>query len=122
MSYDSNNIFAKIIKGDIPSNKVYEDDKVLAFKDINPRAPIHILVIPKGSYENFHDFAKKASLQEQAAIFNAVKSVVKSQGIEETGYRVIANTGKNGGQEVPHFHFHILGGGFVGNMPPLFKG
>ncbi len=114
--YDSNNIFAKILRGEIPCGKVYEDDHVLAFKDINPQAPVHILVIPKGAYVSISDFGAKASAAEIKVFFDAVSKIAAEQGLSEDGFRTITNTGANGGQEVPHFHLHILGGRRLGPM------
>lgn len=114
--YDDNNIFAKILKGDIPCDKVYEDDFVLAFNDISPQAPVHILVIPKGKYISIDDFGANADAQEIKAFFVAVDKIAKEKGIAEEGFRSIANTGTNGGQEVPHFHLHLLGGKKIGAM------
>lgn len=114
--YDTTNIFAKILRGEIPCTKVYEDPHVLAFKDINPKAPVHILVIPKGAYVSITDFGAKASAEEIAAFYRAVSKVAGSAGVADSGFRVIANTGVNGGQEVPHFHVHILGGRHMGAM------
>lgn len=102
-------IFCKIIKGEIPSDKVYEDDKVLAFKDINPEAPVHILVIPKEHIESVNTVNDKNS-QVIAHIFEVISKIAKEQGIDKDGYRVISNTGDNAGQSVHHIHFHILGG------------
>ena len=116
MSYDDNNIFAKILRGDIPCDRVYEDDHTLAFKDINPATPVHVLVLPKGAYTSNDDFAEKASDEEVAALHRAIAKVAEISGVKESGYRVIANCGSNGGQEVPHLHFHVLGGGPVGPM------
>lgn len=116
MGYDDNNIFAKILRGDIPCKKVYEDDHVLAFQDIAPKAPVHILVIPKGKYESISDFGAKGSPEEVKGFYAAVSKIAAEQGLGETGFRVIANTGLNGGQEVPHFHVHILGGKKLGPM------
>lgn len=116
MSYDSNNIFAKILRGEIPCKKVYEDDHVLAFHDIAPQAPSHILVLPKGPYRDMSDFTAAASADEITALFRAVGKVAKEQGLDETGYRVISNCGANGGQEVPHLHLHLLGGRRLGRM------
>ncbi len=115
-TYDNNNIFAKILRGEIPCNKVYEDDHVLAFHDLYPKAPVHILVIPKGQYVAIDDFGTKASPEEIKAFFAAISKIAEEHGIAETGFRSIANTGSNGGQEVPHFHMHLLGGGPVGPM------
>lgn len=116
MSYDQNNIFAKILRGDIPCKKVYEDDQVLAFHDIAPAAPTHILVIPKGAYISIDDFGANASAEEIKALYAAVAKISEEQGLKSEGFRVIANTGLNGGQEVPHFHLHILGGRKLGPM------
>ena len=114
--YDSNNIFAKILRGEIPCSKIYEDDYALAFNDIQPKAPVHALVIPKGAYESISDFSQNAPPEEIAGFFHAVGAVVKTLGVEGNGFRCIANTGLNGGQEVPHFHMHILGGRALGPM------
>ncbi len=111
-----NNIFAKIIRGEIPCDKVYEDEYVLAFKDIHPKAKVHLLVIPKGPYVSSQDFGEKASDAEIAALNRAVSKVAKAAGVAVTGYRVIANTGADGRQEVPHYHLHILGGQNMGTM------
>lgn len=116
MSYDENNIFAKILRGEIPCDKVYEDDHVLAFHDVNPQAPVHILVIPKGSYVSVADFGEKAGAEEAAALWRAVSKIASDENLIEGGFRIIANTGENGGQEVPHFHIHILGGKALGPM------
>ncbi len=116
MTYDDNNIFAKIVRGEIPCGKVYEDENVLAFKDINPQAPVHILVIPKGKYVSAVDFGVKASAEEVKALYAAVAKIAAEQGLEAEGFRLIANTGLNGGQEVPHFHVHMLGGRKLGPM------
>ena len=99
MTYDSNNIFARILRGEIPCTKVYEDDTVLAFNDVHPQAPIHVLVIPKGPYVSFADFSAKAKDGEIAHYF----------GVEESGYRLVANHGEDSRGEVPHLHIHILG-------------
>ncbi len=116
MKYDSNNIFAKIIRGEIPAQKVYEDDKVLAFYDISKIAPIHVLVIPKGEYLDFSDFSSKASLEEISYFFKKVGEVIKILEIENSGFRLISNMGKDGNQTVFHFHVHILSGK---NLGPL---
>jgi len=107
--YDTNNIFAKIIRGEIPCDKVYEDDKILAFNDINPKAPVHILVIPKGEYRSFDDFIAKASKEEVIYFFKKVQEIAKKKGVSKSGYRIVANHGKKAGQIVFHFHIHILG-------------
>ncbi|PZP54823.1 MAG: histidine triad nucleotide-binding protein [Micavibrio aeruginosavorus] len=116
MTYDDNNIFARILRGEIPSRKIYEDDFVLAFHDAFPKAPVHALVIPKGKYLNIDDFNAKASDAEILAFYRAIPKVVKEIGVSENGFRTIANTGSNGGQEVPHFHLHIVGGKTLGAM------
>lgn len=110
MAYDSNNIFARILRGEIPCSKVYEDDHVLAFNDIHPQAPVHVLVIPKQAYESYDDFSAKASDAEIAAVTRATGEIARQQGLDRTGYRLIANVGPDSHQEVPHFHLHILGG------------
>ncbi|MFP4313165.1 MAG: histidine triad nucleotide-binding protein [Alphaproteobacteria bacterium] len=114
--YDENNIFAKILRGDIPCDKVYEDEHVLAFNDISPQAPIHILVIPKGSYISIDDFGVRASTPEITAFYAAISKIAEEKGLKSDGFRCIANTGLNGGQEVPHFHMHILAGKRLGPM------
>ncbi len=114
--YDENNIFARILRGEIPSSKVYEDEHALAFHDINPQAPVHILVIPKGPYVSWDDFSERASPEEIAGFVKAVGHVARSQGMVTRGYRLLANVGRNGGQEVPHLHVHIFGGGPLGPM------
>ena len=116
MSYDDQNIFAKIIRGEIPCDKVYEDDHVLAFNDIAPQAPVHVLVIPKGAYVSIDDFGQNGSVEEVAAFYQAVSKIVKDLGLDKKGFRSIANTGDYGGQEVPHFHLHLLGGKRIGAM------
>ncbi len=115
-TYDTQNIFARILRGDIPCQKVYEDDHVLAFRDIQPKAPTHILVIPKGAYIDIADFGARASSDEIAAFFRAVAKISEQENVINTGFRSIANTGLNGGQEVPHFHLHLLGGKHIGPM------
>ena len=116
MTYDSNNIFAKILRGEIPCKKIDEDEHTLSFADINPQAPVHILVIPKGAYCDWADFAATASAVEMAAFTNAIPRVAELTGSSTTGYRVISNTGLNSHQEVPHLHMHVLGGGPVGPL------
>jgi histidine triad (HIT) family protein len=118
MSYNPQNIFAKILRGEIPYAKIYEDEHVLAFNDINPQAPLHILVIPKGAYISIDEFGAQASAAEIKAFFAAIDKIVDAQGLKENGFRCIANTGDHGGQEVPHFHMHILGGKVMGRMVP----
>ena len=114
--YDDANIFAKILRGDIPAKKVYEDDWALAFHDINPLAPVHILVIPKGPYVSWDDFSERASDEELAGFVRAVGKVAREQQLVVQGYRLLANTGKRAGQEVPHLHVHIFGGQPLGPM------
>ena len=109
--YDKNNIFAKILRKEIPCQIVYEDDKVLFFYDINPQAKIHVLGIPKVKVIDFIDFIKNLNQEDIQHFFLKVNYVVKKLGIEKTGFKIITNNGKNAGQEVPHFHVHILGGG-----------
>lgn len=116
MTYDNQNIFAKILRGEIPCDKVYEDEHVLAFNDITPQAPVHILVIPKGSYVSIDDFGENGSAEEVAAFYKAVGQIAKDAGLIENGFRSIANTGTHGGQEVPHYHLHLLGGKRIGTM------
>ncbi|MBL4803897.1 MAG: histidine triad nucleotide-binding protein [Alphaproteobacteria bacterium] len=115
-TYDDENIFAKILQGDIPCKEVYRDEYALAFHDINPQAPTHILVIPTGKYVSIDDFGANASAEEVAGFFKAVSKVAEQEGLLENGFRSIANTGDHGGQEVPHFHVHLLGGAKVGPM------
>lgn len=114
--YDPKNIFARILRGEIPCDKVYEDDFVLAFRDIAPKAPVHILVIPKAAYVDLIDFSTHASGAEIEGFFRAVSKIAAEQGITGNGFRSIANTGDHGGQEVPHFHLHLLGGAPIGPM------
>ncbi len=114
--YDDSNIFARILRGEIPSTKVYEDEEVLAFYDINPLAPTHILVIPKGAYVSWDDFSEQASDEEIAGLVRAVGKIARNAGLVERGYRVLANVGMNSGQEVPHLHLHIFGGRPLGPM------
>lgn len=119
MSYDPNNIFAKIIRGEIPCAKVYEDEHVLAFKDINPKAKVHVLVLPKGEYISMDDFGQNATPEETKAFFKAVSHIARELGVEEQGYRIIANHKPFSGQEVYHFHVHILGGQPLGPLVSL---
>lgn len=116
MTYDPNNIFARILRGEIPCKKAYEDEHVLAFHDIAPQAPVHILVIPKGPYVSVEDFGKNARAEEVKAFYAAVAHIVEEQGLRQPGFRTISNSGLNGGQEVPHYHLHILGGKKLGPM------
>jgi histidine triad (HIT) family protein len=116
MTYDPNNIFAKIIRGEVPSKKVYEDEKVLAFHDVSKAAPTHILVIPKGEYLNFSDFVSKAKLEEISHFFKKVDEIAKLAEADKSGFRLIANNGANAHQSVPHFHMHILAGKKMGPL------
>jgi histidine triad (HIT) family protein len=115
-AYDENNIFARILRGELPCGKVYEDEHVLAFHDIHPLSPTHILVIPKGPYVSWDDFAAKASGEEIAAFVRAIGKIARDAGLVEDGYRVLTNVGVNSGQEVPHLHAHIFGGRPLGPM------
>ena len=117
-TYDDENIFAKILRGEIPCNKVDECDHTLSFHDIQPQAPVHVLVIPKGAYVNMTDFSENAPAEAQAAYIAALGRVAKMVGVTENGYRLIANTGTNGHQDVPHLHVHIMGGQPLGRMMP----
>jgi len=116
MPYDVQNIFAKILRGDIPCQKVYEDDYALAFHDLHPRAPIHVLVIPKGAYISFFEFSTQAPPEEITGFFKAVTAVAQQLHLQEKGCRILSNAGAHGGQEVPHFHVHIFGGRPLGPM------
>jgi histidine triad (HIT) family protein len=114
--YDDTNIFARILRGEIPCKKVYEDDFALAFHDINPQAPVHVLVIPKTPHVSLADFTATATPEQIAGFFRAVGQVAKQLDLEAPGYRVLANMGAHGHQEVPHFHMHIFGGHPLGPM------
>jgi len=114
--YDDTNIFARILRGELPCAKVYEDEHVLAFNDIRPLAPVHILVIPKGAYVSWDDFSERAEAEEIAGFVRAVGRIARDQGLVAPGYRLLANVGVNGGQEVPHLHVHLFGGGPLGPM------
>jgi|TARA_B110000259_G_scaffold184992_1_gene233136 histidine triad (HIT) family protein len=118
MSYDKNNIFAKILRGEITCRKVYENEYVLSFYDINPQKKIHVLVIPKGEYIDLDNFINKGSDKEIVELNKAIIHIVKMLKISnrEGGYRVLSNIGKDGGQEVPHLHYHIFGGEKIGKM------
>jgi len=118
MAYDRSNVFARILRGEIPCNKVYEDEHVLAFEDISARAPTHVLVIPKGEYVSLDDFSEQASATEMAALVRALGHVARERGVAATGYRILANIGRDGHQEVPHFHVHVVGGRDLGAMLP----
>ena len=114
--YDADNIFARILRGEIPCERVHEDDHVLAFRDINPQAPAHILVIPKGAYVSWDDFSARATEAEIAGFVRAVGRVAREAGLVEPGYRLLANVGADAGQEVPHLHVHIFAGRPLGPM------
>jgi histidine triad (HIT) family protein len=116
MPYDPNNIFAKILRGEIPSTKIFENEHALAFPDIRPLSAVHMLVIPKGSYTDHVDFVTRASDAEIAGFEKAVGQVARMAGVAETGYRLISNCGSNAHQEVPHYHVHVLGGRELGPM------
>jgi diadenosine tetraphosphate (Ap4A) HIT family hydrolase len=116
LPYDDVNIFAKILRGEIPSKTVYEDEHALAFHDINPQAPVHILVIPKGRYVSWDDFSARASDGEIAGFVRAVGQVARDNGLVAPGYRLLANIGRHGHQEVPHLHVHLFGGRQLGAM------
>ncbi len=115
-AYDPQNVFARILRGEIPCRGVFEDAHALAFHDIAPRAPMHVLVIPKGAYVSFADFTAAAPEAEIAGFFRAVGAVARQLGLEPPGYRLLSNMGEHGGQEVPHFHVHLFGGGPLGPM------
>jgi len=114
--YDKNNIFAKILRGEIPCKKVYENKYVLAFHDINPQAKVHVLIIPKGSYVNLNDFSEKASSEEMEGLIKGITTTAKILNISDSGFRYLGNNGVNAGQEVPHLHFHIFGGEKFGKI------
>ena len=120
MSYDKNNIFAKILRGEIPCKKIYENKYILSFYDINPQKKVHALVIPKGEYIDLDDFSSRASEKEMSELIKGISFVAKKLGISLTdngkGYRSLVNIGEHGGQEVPHLHFHLFGGEKVGKM------
>ena len=119
MTYDNNNIFAKILRGEIPCKKIYEDEFVLSFYDINPQKKIHALVIPKGKYVDLDDFSMKASEKEMVGLLKGINKVANELGISVNtgkGYRALTNIGEHGGQEVPHLHFHLFGGQHIGRM------
>jgi len=116
LPYDDNNIFARILRGEIPAKKVYEDDFALAFHDIAPQAPVHVLVIPKGAYVSWDDFSAQAGAEEIAGFIRAVGHVARDLGLVTPGYRLLANVGMDGGQEVPHLHVHLFGGKPLGRM------
>ena len=116
LPYDDANVFARILRGEIPSTRVYEDEWAIAFHDIAPQAPTHILVIPRGAYVSWDDFSARASAEEIAGFVRAVGRVAREHGLVAPGYRLLANTGPDAGQEVPHLHVHLFGGGRLGPM------
>ena len=116
LPYDDSNVFARILRGELPCTKVYEDEHVLAFNDINPQAPVHILLIPKGRYVSWDDFSASASAEEITAFVRAAGQIARDKGLVEPGYRMLSNIGANGGQVVPHLHLHIFGGAPLGLM------
>lgn len=116
MPYDRNNVFARILRGEVPCTKVYENAHVLAFHDINPQAPTHVVVIPKGEYVSVDDFSEHASEAEIAAFMRAIGKIAKAEGVAEGGYRILSNHGEAAHQEVPHFHLHIFGAADLGPM------
>lgn len=118
MSYDNTNIFAKILRGEIPCKKVYEDEFALAFNDIAPEAPVHVLVVPKGEYSSFNDFTLYAPESLKHGYFAAVQKVAQQLGIDTSGYRLVTNHGLDASQSVAHFHMHILGGKSLGKLLP----
>jgi histidine triad (HIT) family protein len=115
-AYDDQNIFARILRGEVPSRKVFEDGWALAFHDIAPLAPVHVLVIPKGRYVSLADFTATAGDAEIAGFFRAVAAVARLLELEAPGYRILTNMGEHSGQEVPHFHVHVFGGRPLGRM------
>lgn len=118
MSYDSSNIFARIIRGEISAKKIYEDEQVLAIEDIAPAAPVHVLVMPKGDYVSFDDFSAKAPPDNVAYFFKTITRIARQMKVEVDGYRLIMNHGAHASQSVPHFHVHILGGRALGALLP----
>ncbi len=116
MAYDDDNVFAKIIRGEVPCNKIHENDHALSFHDIAPQAPVHALVIPKGRYVSMADFAANASADEHAGLFRAIGETARALGLDDSGYRALTNHGSDAHQEVMHLHFHIFGGGRLGPM------
>ena len=114
--YDDGNIFARILRGELPAKTIHEDEWAVAFHDIAPQAPVHVLVIPRGRYVSLADFAGKASEAELAGFWRAVAKVARDLGLEQPGYRILSNMGENAGQEVPHFHVHLFGGRPLGRM------
>ena len=115
-NYDENNIFAKILRSEITCQKILENDYALSFYDINPQAPVHVLVIPKKAYINFHDFTQNASIKEVEFFWKLVNEIINLNKMTEKGFRIITNSGDDGNQDVPHFHVHVLGGKNLGKM------
>ncbi len=116
MPYDTDNVFAKILRGEIPCEKIYDDEFAIAFDDINPQSPVHVLVLPKGEYVSMDDFTANASDAEIAGFFRAVGAVARQLDVVGNGYRILANHGRDAHQEVPHFHIHIFAGRDLGPM------
>ena len=116
--YDDDNVFARILRGEIPCRKIFENEWAFAFHDIAPQAPVHVLVVPRGKYCSFADFSAAASAEEIAGFTRALGQVARDLGLEAAGYRIIANMGEHSGQEVPHYHAHILAGRPLGKMLP----
>lgn len=116
VEYDPSNIFARILGGEIPAKFLYEDDHTVAFADIAPQAPVHVLIIPRGAYVSFADFSARASGDEIVSFTRAIGAIARQLGIEDSGYRLISNVGPDSGQEVPHFHVHLLGGQKIGPL------
>jgi len=116
MAYDRDNVFARILRGELPCSKIYEDEHVLAFRDIHPQAPTHVVLIPKGEYVSVDDFSAHASEAELAAFIRAIGRIAAAEGVREGGYRILANHGRAAHQEVPHFHLHLFGGRDLGPM------
>ena len=116
LNYNKDNVFGKILRKEIPSDPVYETEEIYSFKDINPQAPVHVLIIPKGAYQNMTEFARKATAEEKTAFIEAIGNVVNLKKIDKTGYRTIVNNGEDSMQEVPHLHVHVLGGRRLGAL------
>lgn len=116
MTYDDSNIFARILRGEIPNKTVLDEKNVLAFHDVSPKSPVHILVIPKNAYKDIADFSANASNGEKTDFFSSIDKIVTEYDLKDNGFRCIANSGEHGGQEVPHFHMHIMGGRQMGPM------
>ncbi len=114
--YDPDNVFARILRGEIPARTVFEDEHVVAFADIAPKAPVHVLVVPRAAYVSFADFSRRASGDEVVGFFRTVALVATQLGLDAPGYRILSNVGDHGGQEVPHFHVHLFGGQPLGPM------